>query len=226
MSLNARIILVSFFLLLVSFVPDSFAASQNSTLDSQGNYANPSLGITFQAPGGWTVEEPKKFQPDAPDIAVIAPYSNGFPSSISFNVEKANGTSLDNYVENKINQLTSGSQSNNIAILSEQNGTIDGFASKTSLLQENFTSQNGTNVIKFKQVIVLANDEFYTITYANEEKNFDSDLPSYDQLLDSIQFVNNDTSSWLDYVSVGIVAGALIVGLVIIKRKKRPLQKN
>lgn len=226
MSLNARIISVSFFLLIVSFVPDSFAASQNSTLDSQGNYANPSLGIAFQAPGGWTVQEPKKSQPNAPDIAVIAPYSNGFPPSISFNVEKANGTSLDDYVENKINQLTSGSQSNNISFLSEQNGTIDGFAAKTSLLQENFTSQNGTSVIKFKQVIVLANDEFYTITYANEEKNFDSDLPNYDQLLSSIQFVNSDTSSWLDYVSIGIVAGALIVGLVLIKRKRRPLQKN
>ena len=224
--MNARIISAVFFLLLVSFVPDSFAASQNSTLDSEGNYANPSLGITFQAPGGWTVEEPKKSQPNAPDIAVITPYSNGFPSSISFNVEKANGTSLDDYVQDKINQLTSGNQSNNIAVLSEQNGTIDGFAAKTSMLQENFTLQNGSNVIKFKQVIVLANDEFYTITYANEAKNFDSDLASYDQLLGSIQFVNNDTSSWLDYVSIGIAAGALIVGLVLIKRKRKQLQKN
>jgi len=224
--LISRIISFSFFLLLVSFVPDSFAVSQNSTLDSEGNYANPSLGITFQAPGGWTVEEPKKSQPGAPDIAVIAPYSNGFPSSISFNVEKANGTSLDDYVQNKINQLTGGNQSSNITVLSEQNGTIDGFAAKISLIQENFTLQNGSSVVKFKQVIVLANGEFYTIIYANEEKNFDSDLPSYDQLLSSIQFVNNDTSSWLDYVSAGIAAGALIVGLVLIKRKRKPLQKN
>jgi hypothetical protein len=201
--------------------------SENSTLDSQGNYANPSLGIAFQAPEGWTVQEPKKSQPNAPDIAVIAPYSNGLTSSISFIVENANGTSLDDYVKNKIVQLTSGNQSNNIALLSEQDGTIGGFSAKTLLLQENFTSQNVSNVIKFKQAFVQANDEFYTITYASEEKNFDSDLSSYDQLLDSIKFTSNDTSSWFDYVSIGIVAGALIVGVVIIKRKKRkPLQKN
>jgi len=223
--LDSRIISASLFLLLISFVPNSLAVSQNSTLDSQGNYANPSLGITFQAPEGWTVQEPKKSQPNAPDIAVIAPYSNGLTSSISFIVEKANGTSLDDYVKNKINQLTSDNQSNNIALLSEQDGTIGGVAAKTSLLQENFTSQNISTVIKFKQAIVLANDEFYTITYASEEKNFDSDLPSYDQLLDSIKFVNSGTSSWLDYLSIGIVAGALIVGLVIIKRKRRSLQK-
>ena len=223
--MDSRIISASLFLLLVSFVPNSLAVSQNSTLDSQGNYANPSLGITFQAPGGWTVQEPKKSQPTAPDIAVIAPYSNGLTSSISFIVEKANGTSLDDYVKNKINQLTSANQSNNIALLSEQDETVGGLAAKISLLQENFTSQNSSSVIKFKQAIVLANDEFYTITYASEEKNFDSDLPSYDQLLDSVKFVGNDTSFWLDYVSIGIVAGALVVGLIIIKRKRRSLQK-
>lgn len=223
--MDSRIISASLFLLLVSFVPNSLAVLQNSTLDSQGNYANPSLGITFQAPSGWTVQEPKKSQPTAPDIAVIAPYSNGLTSSISFIVEKANGTSLDDYVKNKINQLASANQSNNIALLSEQDGTVGGLAAKISLLQENFTSQNSSSVIKFKQAIVLANDEFYTITYASEEKNFDSDLPSYDQLLDSVKFVGNDTSSWLGYVLIGIVSGALVVGLVIIKRKRRSLQK-
>ncbi|MGI0086991.1 MAG: PsbP-related protein [Nitrosotalea sp.] len=224
--MDARIIAVSLFLLLVSFVPNSLAISQNSTLDSQGNYANTSLGITFHAPEGWTVQEPKKYQPNAPDVAMIAPYSNGFSSSISVNVEKANGTSLDDYVKNKITQLTSTNQPNNITLLSEQDGTVDGISAKTLLFQENFTLQNNSNVIKFKQAIALANDNFYTITYANEEKNFDSDLPSYAQLLDSIKFVNNNTFSWLDYVSIGIVVGALIVGMVIIKRKRKPLQKN
>ncbi|NHI02771.1 hypothetical protein DYY67_1847 [Candidatus Nitrosotalea sp. TS] len=223
--MNAKIISVSFFLLLISFVPSSLAASQNSTLDSQGNYANPSLGITFQAPAGWTVQEPKKSQPNAPDIAVIAPYSTGLVSSISFIVEKANGTSLDDYVKNKINGLTSSNQSGNIALLSEQDGTIGGAAAKTLLLQENFVSQNSSSVIKFEQAIVLANDQFYTITYASEEKNFDGDLPNYEQLLGSIKFVGSDTSSWLDYASIGIVAGALAVGLVMVKRKRKTLQK-
>lgn len=223
--MNAKIISASLFLLLASFIPSSLAASQNSTLDSQGNYANPSLGITFQAPAGWTVQEPKKSEPNAPDIAVIAPYSTGLVSSVSFIVEKANGTSLDDYVKSKINGLTGSNQSGNIALLSEQDGTIGGAAAKTLLLQENFVSQNSSSVIKFEQAIVLANDQFYTITYASEEKNFDGDLPSYTQLLGSIKFVGSDTSFWLDYVSIGIVAGALVVGLVIVKRKRKPLQK-
>ncbi|MDE1725874.1 MAG: hypothetical protein KGH89_01245 [Thaumarchaeota archaeon] len=224
--MNNTIIPVSLLLILVSFVPISSASMQNSTLDSQGNYANLSLGITFQAPAGWTVQEPKKSQPDAPDIAVIAPYSGGFTPSISFTIEKSNGTTLDDYIKNKNSQLINASQSSNILFLSEQDGTIGGVDAKISLLQENFTSQNSSNAIRFKQATVLTNNEFYTITYANKESNFDSDLSSYDQLLGSIKFMSNDTSfSWTGYLFIGIAGAALIAGAIIaIKRKSS--QKN
>lgn len=226
--MDIRIILsISLLLILSASVPNSFASSENSTLDSQGNYANPSLGITFQAPEGWTVQEPNKSQSGAPEIAVIAPYSSGFTASISFNIENANGTSLDDYIKDKKSQLMANNQSGNIIFLSEQNDTIDGFVAKLSLLEENFTSQNDNNTIKFKQAIVLANDKFYMITYANDENNFDADLSNYDQLLGSIKFVNNDTSFLFDYASIGIVGGALAVGVIItIKRKKKFLQKK
>ncbi len=226
--MNRRIIISSsFVLLLVCFVPNSLASAQNSTLDSQGNYANPSLGITFQAPEGWTVQEPKKSQLGAPDVAIIAPYSNGFTASITFSIEKSNGTSLDDYFQNKKSQFISGNKSNVITLLSEQDDTINGLAAKTSLLEENFTSQGSNNVIKFKQSIVLANEKFYTITYANLANDFDSDLPNYEQLLNSIKFENTDTSFLFDYVPIGIVIGALAAGAIItIKRRKNHSQKS
>lgn len=226
--MNSRIIIsISFFLLLVTLVPNSFASTQNSTLDSQGNYANPSLGVAFQAPAGWTVQEPKKSQPSAPDIAVIAPYSSGFTASISFSVENANGTSLDNYFENKKNQLMYNDKPNDITLLSEQDDAVNGIAAKTLLLEENFTSQGNNNAIKFKQYIILANEKFYTITYANLASNFDSDLPNYEQVLNSVKFENTDTSFLFDYVSIGIVGGALAVGVAIaIRRRKSHSQKD
>ncbi len=224
-SLDNRIVIsISFLLILVSLTQTSFAISQNSTLDSEGNYANPSLGITFRAPSGWAVDEPKKSQPNAPDIAVIAPYSSGFTASISFIVEKANTTSLDDYIKNKETQLTS-NQSNNITFLSEQDFTVGGYPAKVSLIEENFSSQGSNKIIEFKQAVILANEKFYTISYANEKKGFDTELSNYDQLLDSIKFVNNDTSYWLDYLSIGIVAIALAVG-IIIRRKKTHSQKT
>lgn len=222
--MNSRIILSSLALLIIiGFAQNSFASSQNSTLDSQGNYASPSLGISFQAPSGWTVEEPKKSDPSAPDIAIIAPYSAGFTSSVSFIVEKSNGTSLDDYVKNKQAQLVN-NPSNNVTLLSVQHSSMGGLPTIVSLMQENFSSQGSNNVVEFKQTVIQANDKFYTITYASEKSNFNSDLSSYDQLLNSTKFTNDDLS-FFDFLSIGIVVTAVIGGMTIMKKKSRS-EKN
>lgn len=211
-------------MILAGLISHSYASSQNSTLDQQGNYLNPSLGLGFQAPEGWIVQELNKTQPSAPDIAVVAPYSEEFTPSISFSMEKGNNTSLDNYYENKKNQILNGAQSQNVTFLSEQNSTINGYNAKIAILTENFETTQGHNIlIKFKEAFVLANDRFYTITYAGEEKNFDASLSSYDTLLNSIIFIQEKnsfgTSPWLP---IGGIGAAIVIGaiLVIKKRKK------
>jgi hypothetical protein len=203
-------------------LPSSFAISLNSTLDEQGNYLNPSLGIGFQAPEGWIVQEPKKSQSGAPDIAVVAPYSSEFTPSISFIVEKTNGTSLDNYFENKKNQIIKETQSQNVSLLSEQDSTIDGYNAKIIIIKENFTEQGQSVPIKFKQAIVLADDNFYTITYANLEKNFDASLSNYDTLLNSITFTNSQNSIGIGlWLLIGGIGVAIAIGAILVIRKNR-----
>ena len=221
-SLNLRIISIVFVLILSGLLPSSFASSLNSTLDEQGNYLNPSLGIGFQAPEGWIVQEPKKSQSGAPDIAVVAPYSGEFTPSISFIVEKANGTSLDNYFEDKKNQIIKNAQSQNISFLSEQDSTIGGHDAKIIYIKENFTEQGQSVPIKFKQAFVLADDNFYTITYANLEKNFDASLSNYDTLLNSITFSNSQNPLGIGlWLIIGGIGTAIAIGAILIIKKKR-----
>lgn len=200
---------------------DSYAISQNSTLDDQGNYANPTLGISFQAPQGWTVQEPKKYQPEAPAVAIIAPYSSGFTASISLDVEKANGTTLANFVEGRKSILAEGNQSDNITFLSEQNSTLGGAPAETSTFEEKFGGQNNTYMIKFEQVIAQAGGNFYTITYANDVKDFDTYLPSFEQVLSSMKLGGNNLVLPIDYLSFAVVGVALAVGVMFVIRKKR-----
>jgi hypothetical protein len=207
-------------MILVGLIPSSFASSQNSTLDQQGNYHNPSLGMVFPVPEGWIVEEPKKTQAGAPDVAIIAPYSGGFTPSISFIVEKANNTPLSDYFENKKNQIVKDAQSQNVVFLSEQDNMINGHNAKILILRENFVTQGQNTVIKFKEAIVLANGNFYTISYANEEKNFDTSLSNYDNFLNSITFSNGQNlleTFWFPIVGIG---AAIVIGAILVKRKK------
>lgn len=218
-----RIAIIAFFVL-ASSIPISYASPENSTLGSQGGYANPSLGIEFQAPAGWTVEEPKKFDPGAPDVAVVAPYSSNFTASISLNVESANATTLDSYVRAKTAQLEAGNPAAGIRLLSEQPDTVDGFPASTLLFEENFTSKGQGSMIKFKQAMVKADGRFYTITYANDLKDFDSALPDYGQMISSLKLGGGTTAFPLDYLSMAIVIVAVGAGLgmSVLRKSKRP----
>jgi peptidyl-prolyl cis-trans isomerase B (cyclophilin B) len=214
--LNRKIASITSLLILTGLVPYSYASSQN--------YLNPSLGLGFHIPEGWLVQELNKTQPDAPDIAIVAPYSVEFTPSISFSVEKADGASLDNYFENKKNQIVKDTSSQNVTFLSEQDITIDGYNAKTAILSEGFTTQGHNILIKFKEAFVLANNRFYVIIYANEAKNFDASLSSYDTLLGSIIFTNEQnslgTSPWLP---IGVVGAAIAIGaILVIKKWKKP----
>ena len=94
-----------------------------------------------------------------------------------------------------------------------------------SLSEENFTSQGNNNMTEFKQATVLANDKFYTIIYANDKNNFDSELSDFNQILDSIKFADNGEASMLDYLSIGIV-GIAIAGGMIIRQKNLRSRKS
>ena len=199
----------------------SYASQQNSTLDSQGNYANPSLGFSFQAPAGWTVEEPKKSQPGAPDVAVIAPYSAGFTASISFSVAETNGTSLVDYTMAQERELAAGNQSGNILLLSQEDSSVEGFPAKTYLIEEKYSPQEENGTVKFKQDIIDANNKFYTITYANVKNDFEAGLPQYAQLLGTIKFESGQSSPISDYIPIGIAATALVGGGIVVYMRKR-----
>lgn len=190
-------------------------------LDQQGNYINPSLGLGFQVPESWVIQELNKTQPGSPDIAVVAPYSQEFTPSISFSVEKANDTSLGNYYEDKKSQLVKDSTHQNVTFLSEQDGTVNGYNAKITTLTEDFTAQGHNILIKFKEAFVLANNRFYTITYANDEKNFDTSLSSYDTLLGSVTFINDQNSlasnPWLPIGGIGV---AITLGVILVIKKK------
>lgn len=68
----------------------------------------------------------------------------------------------------------------------------------------------------------MANDRFYTITYANEEKNFDTSLLNYDNLLNSITLTNSQNSLGLNpWFLIGGIGTTVAIGALLVIRKKR-----
>ena len=212
------------FLLFVSLVPQIFASS-NST-EETGNYSNQQLGFSFQPPDNWTVQELKKTQPSAPDVAVVGTKIDGFAPAISISIENSNGTSLEDYVKDQRAKLQPAVDAGRLIFLSEETKKINGYDADVSESKGEFISQNQGFIIKFKESIISANDKFYAITYANQEKHFDDNLQNYDDVLNSFQIISNKTNeSSTNFtfeigIGIAIAVGVAVAVGILIKRKK------
>ena len=209
------------FLIFASLVPQIFASS-NST-EETGNYANQQLGFSFHPPDNWTVQELKKTQPNAPDVAVVGTKIEGFAPVISVSVENSNGTSLEEHVKDQKAQLQPAIDAGKLIFLSNETKKINGYDAYISESKGEFISQNQGFLVKFKEAIISANDKFYVITYANQEKYFDNDLQSFDLVLNSFQLVSNESSTNFTFevgIGIAIAIGVGAAAGILIKRKK------
>jgi len=211
------------FLFFASLFPQIFAsANSNFTLDSKENYINQLLGFSFHAPDNWTLQELKKTQPNAPDVAVVAPKTEGFSPVISVSVENSNGTSLEELIKDKKIRLQPAVDAGRLAFLSDEAKKINGYDAHVSEAKGEFLSQDQGFIVKFKEVIISANDKFYTVTYANQEKFFDDNLQSFDDVINSFQILSNKTNESSPNLSIEIGIGlAIAIGIAVVIANKR-----
>jgi hypothetical protein len=211
------------FLFFISLAPQIFASS--NSIEETENYTNQQLGFSFHPPNNWTIQELKKTQPNAPDVAVVGTKADGFAPAISISIENSNGTSLEEYVKDQKARLQPAVDAGRLIFLSDETKKINGYDTEISESKGEFLSQNQGFIIKFEEAIISANDKFYTITYANQEKHFDDELQNFNDVLNSFQIISNktnETSSNLTFemgigIAVAISVGAAVT--ILIKRR-------
>lgn len=216
-------------LIFSSIIPHIFASSDSNSTEETGNYVNQSLGFSFSPPIGWTVQELKKTQPNAPDVAVVAAKVDGFAPVISVTIANSNGTSLGDHIKNEKAQLQPAVDAGRLSFLSDETKKINNYDVEILEVKSQFLSQNQGLVIKFKEAVISANDKFYTITYANQEKHFDDDLQIFDDVLNSFQTLSITSSEPSPNFTFEIVIGiAIAIGViaVILTKKKKSLKKE
>jgi peptidyl-prolyl cis-trans isomerase B (cyclophilin B) len=205
--------------------PQTFASS-NST-EETGNYTNQQLGFSFHPPDNWTVQELKKTQPNAPDVVVVGTKIEGFAPAISITVENSNGTSLEEHVKDEKARLQPAVDAGRLIFVSDETKKINGYDAEISESKGEFISQDQGFIIKFKEAIISANDKFYAITYTNQEKHFDGDLQSFDDVLNSFQIVSNKSSTNFTFeIGIGIAIAVGVGAAIGILIKRKNLQKS
>ncbi|HSD04626.1 MAG TPA: peptidylprolyl isomerase [Nitrosopumilaceae archaeon] len=200
------------------------------TLDEEGNYYNTLFGFSFKAPEGWFVQEPAKTQPEAPDVVVVGPVIDEFTPVVSFLVENSNGTSLDTHITQTKKDLQPLIDAGRLQIISEENKKIKNYDAHITEARGGFVAKDKIFIIKYQEIVFEINDKFYTLTYTNQEKNFDSYIGTFNDIMDSFEPTSTQKNKPVNFpyeygIAIGIAVAA-VAAIFVIKRKKKPLQKN
>jgi len=208
---------------------------------NDGNYSNTLYGFSFQVPQGWTLQEPQKMQPETPDVVMLGPRTDEFNSVIAFLIEDKNRTSLEQHVKDTRKNLQPIIDAGRLEILSEENKNIKGFNAHVTDAKGGFTVRDKIFIIKYKEIVLESDSKFYTITYTNQEKDFDPGLIAFNNVLDSfvispkqktessaIDF-SSETDIGMNNVGIGIaiaIGAAAIAIVVVVKIKKKSIKQK
>ena len=169
---------------------------QDTLTPSTGNqkFESPEHEIKFSVPEGWLLQEPGKTQEDSPDVVAVGPKIGVINPVISLTVQQTNQRTLDDLISEKTAILKDAAESEKLEIISQKELTINGNQAYVTDAQGYFSS-NGENFdVKFKEIMIYDTEKFYTLAYSNGLDDFNSQLPRFEETVDSFEILSQDNS--------------------------------
>jgi len=163
---------------------------------STGNqkFESAELGITFSVPEGWLLQQPEKIQEISPDVVAIGPKTGVINPGITLTVQQTNQKTLDDLISEELEKLNEEIESGDLKIISQEKKIINENQAYVINAEGLFPS-NGEKVnIKYKQVLIYGAEKFYIFAYSNGVDDFDSQLPRFEETIDSFEILSQNTS--------------------------------
>jgi len=163
---------------------------------STGNqiFESAEYGISFSVPEGWLLQQPDKTLEDAPDVVAIGPKVGVMNAVISLTVIQTNQKTLDDFISEKAETLNEVIELGNLKIISQEKETINGNQAYVTIAESTFSSNGEKFNIKFKEVLIYGSEKSYTLAYSNGVDDFDSQLPRFEETINSFEILSEDSS--------------------------------
>ncbi len=148
--------------------------------------------ISLSIPEGWMLQEGEKTAEDSPNFVAVGPKIGIMNPNISLTVQNTNGKTFDEIISEKIDMLKEIKESGNLKIISQDKVTINENDAFVTDAQGIFFSNSSDFNVQFREVIFYYNEKYYIIAYANGIDEFDSQLPKFEETIDSFQLLSEE----------------------------------
>ena len=185
---------------------ESVITSTPSTTNQQFESTEHEVG--FSIPEGWLLQTPDKTEQNAPDVVAVGPKTGVMNPVISLTVQDTGDRTLDDLIVEKLETIKPVIEAGNLKVSSQKKETVNGYDAYVTEAQGYFSS-NGENFnVRFIEVMIYDTEKFYTLAYSNGLGDYNSQLPRFDETLDSFEILSQDTSN--DKTSTDEGGGCLI----------------
>jgi peptidyl-prolyl cis-trans isomerase B (cyclophilin B) len=159
---------------------------------SSGNqkYESAEHEIAFSVPEGWLLQTPDKTESNAPDVVAVGPKIGVMNPVISLTVQETGNKTLKDLISEKTLTLQEILVSGNLKIISQEETTFNGNDVYIIEAEGDFSSGGESYNVKFKEVLIYDTEKYYTFAYSNGLENFDSELPKFEETIDSFEILN------------------------------------
>ena len=169
-------------------------------------YESEELNLSMSFPEGWVIQAVGG--DGLPDVVAVAPMMGAIPSSIAVYANISNGTSLDDVIQSKVENLESLQAVSQFEILSQERTEISGREMFVLDAKDFFETQGGITQIKYREVTTVVGDTVYTFLFTGDANIFDVDLPLFEETVSSFTVLVEPSPSQLPFGGGCLIATA------------------
>ena len=153
----------------------------------------PEYGISFTSPAGWFVQTPDPTSSQSPDIVIVGPSSSNSNPAVSISINRSM-YSLERHVEDLRKTFTPLINSGVLSIVSESTTVIHEKNAYVINAIGHFEDKKGIEQKIGFSTILLKTDEdmHYNLQYSNNLENFEKNIDSFTDIVNSIEFSSMD----------------------------------
>ena len=171
--------------------------TESTITPSTGNqkYQSDEHEIGFTVPEGWLLQTPDKTEANAPDVVAVGPKTGVMNPVISLTVQETDQRTFDELISEKIELINPAVDAGTLKIISQEKMIVNGYDAYVINAQGYFSSNGESFDVQFKEVMIYDTEKFYSLAYSNTLDDFDSQLPKFEETIDSFEILSQDTTN-------------------------------
>jgi len=151
--------------------------------------------ITFSAPEGWLLQEPDGTQENSPTVVAVGPKVGEMNPVISLTIQETNNRTIDDLISEKNEEIRPVIESGKLNVISKKNISLNDNQAYVIDAEGYFSSNGESFNVKFREVMIYDTEKYYTFAYSNGLGQFNSQLPRFEETINSFKILSKDSNN-------------------------------